>query len=87
LQLGYPDKAIPLLSKFAELRQESTLWRTDVYLEEVLYYLGEAYLANDQPSFALQSLDLALEIDHTDADAHFLLGQAYGELGMVEQAT
>lgn len=86
LQTGYPDKAIPLLSKFAELRQESTLWRTDVYLEEVLYYLGGAYLDNDQPSLALQSLDLALEIDHTDADAHFLLGQAYDELGMVGKA-
>ena len=86
LQTGDPYKAIPLLTRFASLRRESSLWRTDLYLEDALYDLGAAYIQTHQPELARQSLDLALVIDHTDSDALYLLGQAYFELGQTEKA-
>ena len=86
IQAGSSQKGILLLSRFADLRQDSAMWRTDLQLEEALYYLGAAYIQADQFELARQALSLALEIDRTDADAIFLLGQVYAGLGQVEAA-
>ena len=86
IQAGSPQKGIPLLTRFSDLRQESAMWRTDLHLEEALYYLGAAYIDVGEFDPARQALSLALEIDHTDADAIFLLGQVYAGLGQIESA-
>ena len=86
IQAGNPQKGIPLLTRFASLRQESAMWLTDSQLEEALYYLGAAYIEVGQSEPAQQALSLALKIDHTDADSIFLLGQVYAGLGQIESA-
>jgi len=86
IQTGNPLKGIPLLAQFAEVRQASAMWRTDMYLEEVLYFLGGAYLQTNQLDLAKSTLNLALEIDHTDADALYLLGETFAKLGQTELA-
>ena len=86
IQAGNSQKGIPLLSQFADLRQDSAMWRADLQLEEALYYLGAAYIQVNQFELARQALSLALEIDRTDADAIFLLGQVYAGLNQVEAA-
>jgi tetratricopeptide (TPR) repeat protein len=86
IQVGNTLKGIPLLSQFADLRQDSAMWRADLQLEEALYYLGTAYIQVGQFELARQALSLALEIDRTDADAIFLLGQVYAGLNQVEAA-
>ena len=86
IQIGSAKKGIPLLSQFADLRQDSAMWRTDLQLQEALYYLGAAYIQVGQFELARQALSLALDIDRTDADAIFLLGQVYAGLGQVESA-
>jgi tetratricopeptide (TPR) repeat protein len=86
IQAGSPQEGIPMLARFADHRRDSAMWRTDLQLEEALYYLGAAYIQVDQLELARQALGLALEIDRTDADAIFLLGQVYAGLGQVEAA-
>src|SRR2546426_11719829 len=48
--------------------------------------LGLCYLETAQPDFALEALMRAVKADPGHATAHYLLGNAYGTMGRLEQA-
>jgi tetratricopeptide (TPR) repeat protein len=49
-------------------------------------HMGKAYLALKQPVDARMELEKAVNLDPQNGPAHFLLAQAYQELGMTDQA-
>lgn len=77
--------AIDTLEQFVTLRQAQEI-RKDTVLETSLYYIGQNYLSLNQPLQAIEALNGAIEIDHTDADAIYLLGNAYVQDGQLEKA-
>jgi tetratricopeptide (TPR) repeat protein len=78
--------AIESLERFSDLRRESQVIEKDIILETSLYYIGQNYLSLNQPLQAIEVLSEALEIDRTDADAMYLLGNAYVLGGQYQQA-
>jgi tetratricopeptide (TPR) repeat protein len=76
-QLGEVQSAVSYLERFVEIRQQSPMAAADPVLETALYYLGQNYLTQHQIGKAENVLRKALEIDRTDADAIYLLGQVY----------
>ena len=85
-QLGEVQTAVGYLENFIDLRRSSPMSDADLVLEAALYYLGQNYLAQNQPSMAEIVLREALEIERTDADAMYLLGQAYAQQNKSELA-
>ncbi|MGW8143720.1 MAG: tetratricopeptide repeat protein [Anaerolineales bacterium] len=77
--------AIDTLEQFVTLRQAQEI-RQDTVLETSLYYIGQNHLWLNQPLQAIEALNGAIEIDHTDADAIYLLGNAYFQDGQLEKA-
>ena len=80
------DQAIEPLKKFASIREKGEMANVDSALETALYFLGESYLQESQPEKAIPVLVRALEINRTDADAMYKLGQAYAATGRHEEA-
>ena len=80
------DQAIVPLSKFAEIREQSSSANMDQILETALYFLGESYLQTGKAQDAIAPLSRALEINHTDADAMYKLATAYSQTGQHNQA-
>jgi len=85
-QLGQVQTAVGYLENFVDLRRSSAMLDSDLVLEAALYYLGQNYLTQNQPSLAEIVLREALEIERTDADAMYLLGQAYAQQNKSELA-
>ena len=85
-QLGEVLSAVGYLEEFADLHRSSPMKDTDLVLETALYYLGQNYLAQNQPLMAEMVLREALGIERTDADAIYLLGQAYAQQNKPELA-
>jgi len=80
------EQALPPLTKYVEVREESEMANADQSLETALYFLGEGYLQIGRPDEAIRSLTRALEINKTDADAMYKLGLAYSKSGQYEQS-
>ena len=78
--------AIDALERFVSLRRATQEIQKDTVLETSLYYIGQNYLSLNQPLQAIEALSGALEIDRTDADAIYLLGSAYAQVGQLQQA-
>jgi len=78
--------AIAPLEAFVNLRKDSPMANTDIALETAYYFLGESYMALNQPENAIQPLEAAIKIERTDADALYQLGVAYLETGQPEEA-
>ena len=78
--------AIETLEKFSALRRETQEVEKDTILETSLYYIGQNYLSLNQHVQAIEVLSEALEIDRTDADAMYLLGNAFVQGGQYGQA-
>lgn len=78
--------AIDPLTRVVDTRRTSANAAIDRILEVALYNLGSNYLAMQQPETAIAVLEEALGIDHTDADAMFLLGKAYAMTGKHDSA-
>jgi len=72
----YPE-AISALNKAREKQPE---------FPPILRTLGEAYLMNGQQKKAMHVLETALELDHGDKAALFLMGTLYEEEGKIEKA-
>jgi len=85
-QLGEVQSAVSYLERFVEVRQQSPMAAADPVLETALYYLGQNYLSQNQTGKAESVLQKALEIDRTDADAIYLLGQVYDLQDKPQQA-
>jgi len=78
--------AIQPLESFTDLRRAAQDPQMDKVLETSLFYLGKNYLILNHPDKAIAALTEALGIDHTDADAMYLLGTAYAEIGQHQSA-
>ena len=74
------------LEKYVTLKQADEGAPKDMVLQASLFYLGEDYLALQQPDQAVKVLLEALHIDPTDADALYLLGNAYAQTGQHDLA-
>jgi len=74
------------LQKFVEIHQASPMASSDNALETGLYYLGDCQLQLDQPQEAIANLEAALQINRTDADAMYKLGEAYRLTNQHDQA-
>lgn len=77
LQLGHPDRALPLLQKAIQIEPGIEL----AYLD-----LGAIYADAGRQSEALQELQKAAKLAPTDVDVHWRLGQLYRVMGNMEQA-
>jgi len=82
---NYQDALEPLL-QFADIRSQADTAGSDRLLETAYYFLGESYLALDQPEQAIEVLEKAIVIDRTDADALYQLGVAYTRIGEPRKA-
>jgi tetratricopeptide (TPR) repeat protein len=78
--------AIDTLERFSVLRRETQAIEKDTVLETSLYYIGQNYLSLNQHDQAIEALSEALGIDRTDADAMYLLGNAFVQGGQYGQA-
>lgn len=84
-QDNYKD-AIPLYEKVVELNPVDRMLFPSRQIEGAYYQLGAAYLKTKNFSDAAMTLENTLLIDGSDADAWYLLGNTYQELGEVEKA-
>jgi tetratricopeptide (TPR) repeat protein len=84
--LKQPEEAIEPLSKFVIIREQGEMAGLDSELQRALYFLGDSYFKTGRPDEAVASLTRALEINRTDADAMYVLGQVYASLGKHAQA-
>ncbi len=78
------QNAIEPLQAFIDLRKDSPMANTDIALETAYYFLGESYMALEQPENAIAPLEAAVKIERTDADALYQLGVAYTKIGQPE---
>ncbi len=83
---GKFTQAIPALETFTEGRLTGPMANSDQALEAALYYLGASYIETNQSEAAIKSLNQALVINQTDADAMYKLGQAYARSNQPDQA-
>lgn len=83
---GETQASVEPLQQFVAIRSESPMAGTDKTLETALYFLGESYVLLQRPAEAIKTLEQALEIDRTDADAMYQLGLAYSLNGEHELA-
>lgn len=74
---GNLDDAIDRLNRVVELNRDNPLAKIDPRLEAVHYTLGTLYSQQGRYDDARAALKLALEINSTDADAHYALGMIY----------
>lgn len=77
VRMDQPRAALDPLHRFVEMRQDQPIAHSDIILETAYYYLGESYLALEQPAEAIPLLEAALRIRPTDADALYQAGMAY----------
>lgn len=84
-QKRYQEAVEPFL-KVVALNEKNPMRFENRRLEAAYYWLGFAYLALGQPEKARDALKEALTIDRTDADAHYLLGNAHLRLGSYPEA-
>ncbi len=80
------QEAIEPLEAFVNLRKDGQMAKTDMSLEAAYYFLGHSYLALGQPEEAIPPLQAAIEIERTDADALYKLGEALRQIEEYEQA-
>ena len=83
---GQADDSIEPLARLVVLRRQSPMAQTDNLLETALFFLGQSYLEVGRNDYAIDALTEALTINHTDADALYLLGTAYAQNGQIEIA-
>ena len=74
------QKAIEPFLTIVELNKDNPLRLINRQLEAVYYYLGIAYHELGSYQEAIDSLNEALLIDKTDADAWYLLGNVYRDM-------
>lgn len=84
--LGRYDEAVGPYTKVVELNEDNPMRGVSRQLEGVYYYLGVAYFNLERPEDAIRSLEEALIMDRTDADAWHMLGSTYRHLGEFEKA-
>jgi tetratricopeptide (TPR) repeat protein len=83
---GDQEQAIAAFTKLVDVSKDTSYAGADLRLEAVYYYLGQIYMERDEVDKAEESLLAALTIDATDADALYLLGNAYRAQGEYEGA-
>jgi tetratricopeptide (TPR) repeat protein len=86
MELQRYGDAIEPYTKVVELNKDNPMRGISQQLEGVYYYLGVAYFNLGRPEDAVHSLEEALGIDKTDADAWYMLGRAYQHLGEFPKA-
>jgi tetratricopeptide (TPR) repeat protein len=86
MEQGRYQEALEPYLKVVELNQDNPLRGVSRQLEGVYYYLGVAYFNLGQSEKAIESLEEALAIDRTDADAWYMLGATYQHIGELEKA-
>jgi tetratricopeptide (TPR) repeat protein len=86
VRMGQPEAAIEPLEAFVAIHEEGEMAKVDTLLEASLYFLGESYLAIGETDQAINSLNKAIAINKTDADALYLLGLAYNAGGQHQMA-
>lgn len=80
------DEALEPLLQVVELNANNPYRRTLEQLEAVYYYLGDIHIQKKDYAVAVDYLELALEINPTDADALYVLGEAQERNGDFEKA-
>lgn len=78
---GQAQKALDPLAKFIRIHEKAQSAALDTSLEAALYYQGENYLKLERPGPAIKSLERAVLISPTDADALYMLGKANAAAG------
>jgi len=86
MELGRYEEAIEPYLKVVELNEDNPMRGISRQLEGVYYYLGVAYFNLGKSEEAIESLEEALAIDRTDADAWYMLGATYQHMGEMEKA-
>lgn len=86
LMLGDQEEGIPVLERFVELRSALPMAQIDDVLQTAYYYLGITYYDRAEYDLAIPYLEKALEVNHTDADSMYKLGQAFAGTGQHELA-
>ncbi|MBI5033152.1 MAG: tetratricopeptide repeat protein [Chloroflexi bacterium] len=76
-KMGNVDGAIAQFELVIELNKDNPLAKINPQLETVNYQLGVLYSQQQKYAQATTALKRALEINGTDADAHFALGIVY----------
>ena len=82
----YAD-AEPEWQKIVQARKDGEFASVDKALQEAYYYLGRVHSGLQRPDEAIESLERALQINRTDADAWLLLGSTYLATGRSADAT
>lgn len=80
------EQAVAPLKSFAEARSKLPTAGMDSSLETTLYFLGKSYIAMERFDDAIEPLSQAVQINVTDADAFYLLGNAYAKTGQHQLA-
>jgi len=83
---GKYDQALAPLGHVIELNKNNPMRGFSRELETAHYLLGKAYVELRRFDLAVDSLEMALLIDSTDADAHLLLGMARQRQGLHQEA-
>jgi tetratricopeptide (TPR) repeat protein len=81
MALGDDDLAIDYFAQVIEIGMKGSLPRLDQKLEAALFYQGQLYLRTDRPQEAIDALIQAIALSPMDADAIYVLGRAYQEMG------
>jgi tetratricopeptide (TPR) repeat protein len=83
---GDKEQAFTAFTRVVEVSKDTSYAAGDLRLEAAYYYLGAMHLERDEFDEAVESLLAALAIEPTDADAMYVLGNAYRAQGEYEGA-
>ena len=83
---GKPEQAIEPLQKFIDTNKDADFAIVSPELQSAAYYLGDSYLKTNQPDKAIEPLEMAYQLNGTDADTIYKLGMAQLALKDYEKA-
>ena len=86
MELGHYEEATGPYLKVIELNEDNPMRSVSRQLEGVYYFLGTAYYHLGKLEDAIQSLEEALAIDRTDADAWYIMGATYQQMEEYKKA-
>lgn len=86
MSMGSYKEALEPYGKIVELNKDNPMRYINRQLQSTHYYMGVAYFNLGNYEYAIQSLKECLAIDKTDADAWYMLGNAYHSLQDLQKA-
>jgi len=78
---GRAEESLAPLAEFVRIARKAPGAALDTTLEAALYYQADSYLKLGRPAEAVTTLEEAVQISPTDADALYLLGTALAATG------